>query len=43
MRLDGKVALITEVATDIPRCFSISIQSEVAVFLILFDLTAPAT
>ena len=34
---------ITEVATEIPRCFSISIQSEVAVFLILLDFTAPAT
>ena len=35
--------IITEVATEIPRCRSISIQSEVAVFLILFDFTAPAT
>ena len=34
---------ITDVATDIPRCFSISIQSLVAVFLILLLLTAPAT
>ena len=34
---------ITEVVTEIPRCFSISIQSDVAVFLILFDFTAPAT
>ncbi len=33
---------MTDVATDIPRCFSISIQSEVAVFLILLDFTAPA-
>ena len=33
---------MTEVATEMPRCFSISIQSDVAVFLILFDLTAPA-
>ena len=33
---------MTEVATEMPRCFSISIQSEVAVFLILFDFTAPA-
>ena len=33
---------ITDVATEIPLCFSISIKSEVAVFLILFDLTAPA-
>jgi hypothetical protein len=34
---------MTEVATEIPRCFSISIKSEVAVFLILLDFTAPAT
>ena len=34
---------MTEVATDIPRCFSISIQSEVAVLRILLLLTAPAT
>ena len=34
---------ITDVATEIPRCFSISIKSDVAVFLILFDFTAPAT
>ena len=33
---------ITEVATEIPLCFSISIKSEVAVFLILLFLTAPA-
>ncbi len=34
---------ITEVATEIPRCFSISIKSEVAVFLILLFFTAPAS
>ena len=34
---------MTEVATEMPRCFSISIQSLVAVFLILLDFTAPAT
>ena len=39
----GIIESITEVATEIPRCFSISIQSEVAVFLILLDFTAPAT
>jgi hypothetical protein len=33
---------MTDVATDMPRCFSISIQSDVAVFLILLDFTAPA-
>ena len=34
---------MTEVVTEIPRCFSMSIQSDVAVFLILLLLTAPAT
>ena len=34
---------MTEVATEMPRCFSISIQSEVAVFFILLLFTAPAT
>ena len=34
---------MTDVATEMPRCFSISIQSLVAVFFILLDLTAPAT
>ena len=34
---------MAKVATEIPRCFSISIQSDVAVFLILLDFTAPAT
>ena len=34
---------ITDVATEMPRCFSISIQSDVAVLRILLDLTAPAT
>lgn len=34
---------MTEVVTDIPRCFSISIQSLVAVLRILLFLTAPAT
>jgi hypothetical protein len=33
---------MTDVATEIPRCFSISIQSDVAVFLILLLFTAPA-
>ena len=33
---------MTDVATEIPRCFSMSIQSDVAVFLILLDFTAPA-
>ena len=28
--------------TEIPRCFSISMKSEVVDFLILLDLTAPA-
>ena len=34
---------MTEVATEIPLWRSISMKSEVAVFLILFDFTAPAT
>ena len=34
---------MTDVETEIPRCFSMSIQSEVAVFLILLLFTAPAT
>ena len=33
----------TEVATEIPRCLSISIKSLVAPFLTLFDFTAPAS
>ena len=33
----------TEVATDIPLCFSISIKSLVAPFFTLFDFTAPAS
>ena len=33
----------TDVATDIPRCLSISIKSEVAPFFILLFLTAPAS
>ena len=33
---------ITELATEMPRCFSISIQSEVAWRLALRPLTAPA-
>ena len=33
---------ITEVATEIPLCFSISMKSEVADFLILLFFTAPA-
>ena len=33
---------ITDVATEIPRCFSISIKSDVAVFVILLLFTAPA-
>src|SRR5215203_4000754 len=35
--------LITEVATEIPLCLSISIKSDVAAFLILLLFTAPAT
>src|SRR6187399_2467337 len=34
--------LITEVATEIPRCLSISMKSLVACFLILLLFTAPA-
>lgn len=34
---------MTEVETEIPRCFSMSIQSDVAVFRILLLFTAPAT
>ena len=33
---------MTDVATEMPRCFSISIKSEVADFLILLFFTAPA-
>ena len=33
---------ITEEVTEIPRCFSISIQSETAWRLFFFPLTAPA-
>ena len=33
---------MTELATEMPRCFSISIQSEVAWRLALRPLTAPA-
>ena len=33
---------LPEVATEPPRCFSISMKSDVAVFRILFDFTAPA-
>src|SRR5688572_14321760 len=33
---------MTEVATEIPRCFSISIQSDLVAVSILLDLTAPA-
>ena len=33
----------TEVATEIPRCLSISIKSLVAPFLTLLDFTAPAS
>ena len=34
---------MTDVATEMPRCRSISMKSDVAPRLILFDLTAPAT
>ena len=34
---------MTEVATEMPRCRSISMKSDVAPFLILLLLTAPAT
>ncbi len=34
---------MTAVATEMPRCRSISMKSEVAPFLILLLLTAPAT
>ncbi len=33
---------ITEVATEMPRCFSISIQSDLVAVSILLDFTAPA-
>ena len=34
---------MTDVDTEIPLCFSISIKSLIAVFFILFDFTAPAS
>ena len=34
---------MTEVATEMPRCRSISMKSDVAVLRILLLLTAPAT
>ena len=36
-------SMFHDVDTEIPRCFSISIQSEVAVLRILLFFTAPAT
>ena len=40
--LDPNSKPITEVATEIPRCFSISRKSEAAVLVILLLFTAPA-
>ena len=39
----GGTHTLTDVATEIPRCRSMSMKSEDVLFRILFDFTAPAT
>ena len=41
-RFPSKSNCITELVTEIPRCFSISIQSDFAKFPVFFPLTVPA-
>ena len=36
------IPVVTEDVTEIPRCFSISIQSDTACFIFRFPLTIPA-